>query len=446
MISPVDNRCTPEPISPTAWLATLTVILATFEGAFRKWVFPDSGAAVQGLFYFAKDVTLLCAAAFALQYGPRSSQVQHLRQCFLLMAILIGGATLLNLTNTRLVGGVVSARSMVVVPWLALLVVPGLRSEKDLEVIVKTVGVLAIGEAALGVTQFYLPAGHILNRQVSTASEAVEFQSHVRASGTFAFLQGMSNMALIASWAGSYLVLTRPRRIVGYVFVLAGLSCTAAAISRSGMFPSLILVASVSLLSVAQMRYALVLSPIIAAIWLAMSYNPSSNLGPSWGSSESTSIWNAVFQRHGSSDTVAQRASSYVSTALRALETPLGNGLGVGQTLADVDVDAVSGRRRALSDSEVTRIILELGVIGLIAVIGGRLAVVVVLWRSLAVASRYPRFVQLRRVSLVAVALFFVHNVAFDHVACTFAWVIATVALATFEIEATQHPADCVPA
>src|SRR5207249_4858676 len=112
-------------------------------------------------------------------------------------------------------------------------IAPGLRSATDLQLIIKTIGYLAIGVAILGALQFYLPSDHVLNQVVDRdGAPMIGFGTRVRSSGTFAFISGMGDFAIMTCWAGSCLLLASFRSVKGYVFILAGLTCALAALSR----------------------------------------------------------------------------------------------------------------------------------------------------------------------------------------------------------------------
>src|SRR5208282_2956876 len=145
-----DQRAAPSKPSATAYLLGLTLLACAFEGIFRKWVFPGSSAAVQAIFYFAKDAVFLCAALSALHRPVSSRQVRFLMVPFAAGTVLVFAAAVLASGDVRLIGGMLSLRSMIVIPWLALMAAQGLRSEKDIRLIIQVVGCVAFLNAALG--------------------------------------------------------------------------------------------------------------------------------------------------------------------------------------------------------------------------------------------------------------------------------------------------------
>jgi hypothetical protein len=433
----------PEKISITTKLLTVGIVCCILEGAGRKWLVPGAGVAVQAIFYFSKDVFFVLAAITALSVRPRSHQIGQLRGLLVICAMIILLACLPSIADAALVGGVLSIRSMIVIPFLALAVAAGLKGRRDLEVIAKTIGYLAIPVAVLGVLQFYLPSTHVLNRQLDEFSVAVEFSGRVRASGTFAFISGMSALSVVSCWAGCFFLLAPPRQKIGYVFVIAGLTCAAAALNRSGMFFSLALLISVLALSPRGLPAAIVLGIVLGTTALLMGVFDESDDPVA---SNTADIMTGTFRRHEVSDSVESRGGWMLASILDAIvEIPTGRGLGQGQQAENA---VSSGQRRfAGYETEMARIVFEIGDLGLFGVLLFRLIVMLILTSSLLTAVQTPLPLHyLRKTTIIALGLFLLTNTVFDHVASTFAWIIAAVALATFEIELRQKQEQRQPA
>ena len=127
------------------------------------------------------------------------------------------------------------------------------------------------------------------------------------------------------------------------------------------------------------------------------------------------------------------------------VEIPTGRGLGQGQQAENA---VSSGQRRfAGYETEMARIVFEIGDLGLFGVLLFRLIVMLILTSSLLTAVQTPLPLHyLRKTTIIALGLFLLTNTVFDHVASTFAWIIAAVALATFEIELRQKQEQRQPA
>ena len=431
-----------EKASTTARLMVLAIICCVFEGAGRKWLVPGASTPVQALFYFSKDFFFFLAAIAALSERPRSPQIAQLRGVLAIASMIILVACLPSISDAVIVGGVLSIRSLIVIPALSLLVATGLQGRRDLEVIAKTVGYVAIPIAVLGAMQFYLPGTHILNRQLDEFSRPVVFEGRVRASGTFTYISGMSALSLVSCWAGCFFLLAPPRQKIGYVFVLAGLTCAAAALSRSGLFFSLALIVSVLALSRTGLSAAVGLGTALLVAALLMGEFQESD-DPS--ARHTADLITGTFSRHEVSDTVESRGEWMLLSVLDALvEVPTGRGLGQGQQAENA---VSSGRRRfAGYETEMARIVFEIGDLGLFGVLFFRGAVILLLSASLLTTHETDTPLHyLRKTSIAALGLFVITNTAFNHVACTFCWTVAAVALATFEIELRQKENSSVP-
>src|SRR5262249_34358169 len=159
--------------------------------------------------------------------------------------------------------------------------------------------------------QFYLPGTHVLNRQLDEFSRPVVYNGRVRASGPFTYISGMSAMSLVSCWAGCFFLLAPPRRRIGYLFVLAGLTCGAAALSRSGLFFSLALIMSVLAFSKRGLPAAIVLGIALLTAALLMGEFEDSD-DPQ--RSSTADIMTGTFQRHENSDGVEQRGEWMLSS------------------------------------------------------------------------------------------------------------------------------------
>jgi hypothetical protein len=423
-----------ERISPVGKLLALVVVLCVLDGVVRKWVLQNSSPAVQAIPYFAKDLVFLLAGLIAFKYPTRSREAALPRFAFFLGTGLILIAIPLSLTEVHAVGALLSLRAMIVLPWLALLTAPGLRSMKDVRLLIMVAGGCAVFNAVLGGLQFYLPPTHFLNRRVETHIRAMTALGRVRVSGTFAFPSGIGDMAMMGSWAGCYLALTRPRSLFGYVFILAGLTCGAAAMSRTGLFFSLAII-TFTLFST---RRGLVPGIVVVLLLAGLAYV---SVADSESGSQEVGLVEGAFLRHRVSDSIAARASHTTGGVPAVLEEqPLGHGIGSGQSGGAAAEADGSRRYSAETEQELPRIAWEVGVVGLVGILICRLALLAVLGMAwLRNRGRSPALYHLRRVSLLTVLMFFCYNTVFDHVANTFAWVIALVALASFEIEAREQ-------
>src|SRR5262249_46510487 len=157
-----------------------------------------------------------------------------------------------------------------------------------------------------------LPAGHILNQRLARTEDAVVALGRVRASGTFAFISGMADLAVAASWAGSYLLLANFRNLAGYLFIMAGLSCTSGPLSRTGIGLSFALLGLVLAFSRTGFKAALVIILILAAAWYFGSTDSDVH--------EQIGIISGTAARHKVADSFTERGMGVITELLRALE------------------------------------------------------------------------------------------------------------------------------
>jgi hypothetical protein len=413
--------------------------VCVLEGAARKWLVPGSGALVQGIFYLSKDGVLLLAALAAMHEVARTRQVRQLVQVWLLASLLVILASLVTISEVRPVGAVLTLRAMIVIPGLALIIAPGLRSQRDIDLVVNTIGLMALIAGAIGVVQFNLPATHFLNRLPDQDVYSIVDHGRVRATGTFSYISGMARMAQCATWAGCYLLLAPPRRWRGYVFVLAALACAAAGMSRSGLFISLAIMVMSLCLSIRGLVAALVLMVMVGGVALAIPEPEETE------EQQQVGLMNGTLMRHRDGDSVEERSTYLFRHILMGMtERPLGSGLGTGQ-FGDAAFSEGS-RLITAHEGELGRVIWEIGVLGFLAVGLLRAGVVVTVLASLFRRDRaVPGLYYLRWAALPAVSLLFLTNLVFDHVANTFTWVIVALTLATLEIDARYRPGGGSP-
>jgi hypothetical protein len=427
-------------VSLTAKLVIMSIGCCVLEGAGRKWLVPGSGQIVQGFFYFSKDFFFFLAAMTALAERPRSPQIAQLIGVLGLSSLLIIVAALPSISDAALVGGVLSIRSMIVIPFLTLFVAPGLRGNRDLEAIAKTLGYFAIPVAFLGALQFYLPGTHVLNRQLDEFSRPIVFAGRVRATGTFSYISGMGALALGACWAGAYFLLAPPRRKIGYVFILAGMACAAASISRGGLFSCIGLVGTL-VLSKRGLAPVLLLGGVLVGVAMMMGGSEDSE-DPQ---RDSPDLVTGVFARHEQAgDSVGHRGEFMLMNLWAAMgDAPAGQGLGRSQQAENA---VRAGRRYTPGyETEMARICVEIGILGMTGIVFYRVALMLVLASSLFSSGNAQSSLHYwRRTSLVALFFFLVTNTVFNHVGSAVCWTIAAVALATFEIELRQR--DVAPA
>src|SRR5436190_13680913 len=169
------------------------LLLAVFEGAVRKWAFPDYGQFI----YLAKDILLL--GAYAGFFLPRVLRHQPLalRHPVTMPLVLFGIVAVLELANPSLPNfaiGLFGLKAYLVYAPLLYLVPCAFRETAELRRFLMTFALLAFVPLTLGIVQFWAPLDSVLNRYaweedpagIATFAET----GKVRITGTFSFISG----------------------------------------------------------------------------------------------------------------------------------------------------------------------------------------------------------------------------------------------------------------
>jgi hypothetical protein len=412
----------------TARLILLAFVLTIFEGAVRKWFVGTIPILRYGM-YFSKDFVFFLAAV------PAFNKFTKLRQLAfgVLLPISFGLLllpTVINLPKSNPVGMLLSLRAYLILPVCAFLAAGMIKSARDADRIAYVIGICTFFVAALGVQQYMLPATHWLNRYETgeeTMRIASEF-SHVRATGTFAFITGMSFMAGVASWAGIYLFLSGSnpiRRLFAVATMGAGLLCATVAMSRGGAyFCAITVVGAVVLFRRVKEMIFLGVIAILAYTFFVSSGEGTDEGGGGITAEIGKGLTGRLTQREGLSDRAGYALQNLY---LGVSGHPMGEGLGVGQ----VGGNFISTGKASWGggyETELGRVAFEVGVLGLIGVFLWRIAALREMWRRLS-TSQDPKARALLAASMPLFAILAVNSMSFNHTASSFAWAIVAVAL-----------------
>jgi hypothetical protein len=325
-----------------------------------------------------------------------------------------------------LIGAALSFRSLVFLPVIAWLTVPRLSGLK-IDVIAFVIGALTLLNAMLGTVQYSSPTDSAINYYANeeAVGGATAFEENVRAMGTFSYITGYANLAEIGSWAGLVLLCIARGRLsyvfAGWSFYVASLICALVSISRATVI-SVLLMLLVLILSgkqpVTNMIKAIGAVVAMLLIGYALSFNPVI-----------LRLTQTVIERHEmSEDTVEGRTlDPILQVGEAAAIAPTGLGFGTEQVAA-VFVDTGTMNFRQF-EYQFPRLVLETGLIGLI---GFAVTCLGSLY-ALVKARRYVSDTRMRQVivlSVVVIANYFYMNVAFNHIASYFAWLIVAVTMA----------------
>ncbi len=396
------------------------LVLTIFEGAARKWLFAGSPA-LRYAAYFSKDVVFLVAAYMGTQRGK---QVDFSWLGFCALLVLLPSA-IGTLAHSNVVGVALSVRAYLVVPICAFLAAPLVRNFRDVERVALVVAAASLPVAMLGVVQYRLPAGHILNKyDVATEYGAAGDAGFVRATGTFSYIAGMSTMACLGAWSGVLLATPLPGRktwvrALGAAALGAGLVCAAVSMSRGAVLGWAIVAAGALMLN---LRANLMVTVGLAGAGMAailLFVNPGESLESLAGKD---SIATGVMHRFRHSDKAGDRITTLVTDVLYGVAShPLGEGLGLGQPGGFY---ASGLKMPGTIESEWGRIAYEVGPLGLIGVLIPRLVAGLILWRGLqGTTDRYRRLVLATALPFLAVNA--IGSMAFNHVGNSAAWAVA---------------------
>ena len=226
-------------VSVAYWRAAVVgaLLLLVFEGALRKWAWPEAQAAL----YVAKDVLLLGAYIGFFATRGLGLPTRHAAPVAVLLALTVayGTVQLLNPALPSLTLAFVGWRSyFFYVPLLVI--VPHLFP--SLEALYRGLtryALFAAAVAVLGILQFYSPVDSVINANVQYepgAGSATAFGhvNRVRVSGTFAFISGFSAYLLTAGLLLGALLAARSWRIRHNVVLYGALALVIFAMFATG--------------------------------------------------------------------------------------------------------------------------------------------------------------------------------------------------------------------
>jgi hypothetical protein len=410
-----------------AWLLILVLLLTIFEGAARKWLFPEEPS-LRYLAYFAKDI-VFCLAAYV---GMRKERRFDLSWLILCAILILAPSAISTVASSNVVGMGLSLRAYLIIPVCAFLAAPLVRDFRDVERFAIVVAISSIFIASLGAYQYTLPKSHFLNRYdfVGNEAEATGRLGYVRATGTFSYISGMAIMAGYSAWAGMMLVVPVPGRkravqVLGAAALVSGLVCAAAAMSRSGMLFWAITIAGTLML------YLRASTVLISGLVLAMFISTvleTDTVADLDELTQSQTLAKGIIHRTQEENFFVNRVTYVVNNLFYGLVNhPLGEGLGVGQ--AGGNYAAKGDKSGAGYESEWARIAFEVGPVGLLGVLGIRFTAALLCWRALLQSSNPHR----RLVLAAALSFFGVLSLgwmAFNHVGNAAAWSVMALALA----------------
>jgi len=409
---------------PVEILLFFSILACVFEGACRKWIFREVNGPITYSLYFAKDIIFF---AIVMLPGVRNvSRLQgSLKRIFsIALPLILVGASISAVRDINFVGSLLSFRALIALPLLAYFTLPrltGIRIEK----VALVIGALTMVNAVLGVVQNTSPVDATINYYTS-GSSAAAFEQSVRAAGTFSYISGYANLATVGCWSGLVLLALAAGRlsyiIAGWTFYLSSLVCALVSISR-GVVITVLLMLLVLAISGKNVLGKLVkgISGLGAILLIGYAFNLN----------QSVAQWtDIVLERHeASEETIEGRTLGPIMDIVPATELAPG-GLGFGsEQVAGVFADTGAMNLR-LFENQFPRLILETGLIGFAGFLITCSGVLYVMLK----ARKYVPDDGHRMICVLSaflVASFFFTNIAFNHIASFFAWIIVAVTLAS---------------
>lgn len=412
---------------PVFWLS-LTFLTIVFEGALRKWVPGFASGAGRNIAYFSKDLILVLGVVLMTGRAWRAAPgLEELRKWGLPALGLIGFGGILSLiAGFNAVGAVLTLRALLVLPLLAYLYAGWSGKRFPLLGFAFVGVVLGVGNGVLGLIQSGLPSSHFINKYAADETFIVELTSGVRATGTFAYITGLGVTSAMGVWAGMVMIsLARSKwqLLWGVVGILGGIACSFASISRGTVVTAIAMLAVWALSSVRASR--LMVKGILAAGGVGLVL-----LLISPGLAERfADLGLGVFDRFESAgDNNTQRAVGQWGEMWEAVaQTPFGNGLGTEQVGGNIAVKGMASF--TTYESQFPRLVMELGVLGFAGFMTMVAAVIMGLQRMKhgPGGARWDMVVTATQVFLLGQ---FYTNVAFNHTASAFVWVIVAAVFA----------------
>ncbi len=216
----------------------IAMVLLIVEGGLRKWVFPEA----QDLLYFAKDVLLVAAYLGFLRQWPRVRyRLPHLPLFYAVLglAMLLGVLQIFNPRLPNPLVGVFGFKAYFLYVPLMFVLPAVFESDADVFRFLRRYALLAIPLGVLALLQFTSPASSALNTYARSSGEVgyiATFGSstHVRVTGTFAFITGYTAYLLTTAILILTLLGASGWRLRGSLFLYAGLGMTLLGMLMSG--------------------------------------------------------------------------------------------------------------------------------------------------------------------------------------------------------------------
>lgn len=353
-------------------LSAIFLLLMTYDGAVRKWLFPSA----EQLVFVLKDIVLLLACIIAIVYGiVRQGTFLVPLPVQLCLAMYAAWVVIeaLNPSLPSLLLALWGIKAHLLYIGLIILLPACARSVSDIfRVLVRLYPWVVIPVSVIALLQVAAPPDSVLNQTITEGDELARFgeQELVRVFGPFSYLSGMAAFVNFVVLLGAGLLLIGYHRrwalILGFAMAVLNLPSTG---SRAviltcvlGWFAMLIGGVMSREIGLRQVFVALVLIPSALALSI-------------WWQGD---VWQALAQRFEGSRSDEDRIFTAALAAVEKMSVSgvLGYGTGATNLAARAFVPENFPYWLPVGfEEESGRIVLELGVIGWVSSIAVRLSI-----------------------------------------------------------------------
>jgi hypothetical protein len=357
-------------------------VLVVFEGALRKWVFPWAQAQI----YLVKDAILLAVyLGFILDSRRTILAARGIGaiKAILVVSFLFGALEVFNPNSPSVLVGLMGLKAYFLYAPVAFILPYAFKSREHLFPLIKRYIVMAIPVAALGFLQIMAGPQSSLNTYVSHSEDAPALLARfgnedlVRTAGTFSYVSGYTAflgfigfLAIGYNMAQGWRLKNNMKPLLALTLVVGAMFTTG---SRAPVYT--LLAASPVILWLAAtnrvlpgrtaMRF-IFLVPIMALI--AVSVSPEA--------------FQAFMERAAEADSTSMRIFSPIDQTMGALSNAPALGIGIGTT--HPSALTIMGAELPwwisddlLTEEEMARVTVELGLVGLLVTYLVRLLVAV---------------------------------------------------------------------
>lgn len=389
------------------YLILCAILAFFFEGAVRKWVLP-----ADHVLTYAVVVAKEFFVVFAMLLSDRSNFSNSLRffQKYLFsfpLVISIFGCLLSSFNASSLVGATLSLKSAVLMPVFACLAGRAVKLRQFWPA-VYVFAFCILSNVPLAILQFYSDQSAFINCYVGGSNDSVAatgFSSNVRATGTFSYLSGLGFASVLSMGVGVAVVRisggSTLRFAIGVSLVFSAILLSLATVSRGPVF----IVFGILALALCRSIVGIFGSVVVFSFLLVFFSEDRLDLS---GESDWLTIVSSIVTRTKGADGIVDRLVQPWSDLYSVIsDSPFGNGLGEGQSATRAFGSA------AVVESDLARIVYEVGIIGLIGYLliyyGAVYVLIVVAKRSSRDSASIIRGLALLSLLVLYTGVFFNH-------------------------------------